>query len=65
MTSFSILGKTAQRLAAQVLPAATLAIVLVSPAAAQPLAQTGALEPSAPENLRCPGRPGPKKGFPF
>jgi DNA-binding beta-propeller fold protein YncE len=65
MTSFSILGKTAQRLAAQVLPAATLAIVLVSPAAAQPLAQTGALEPSAPENLRCPGRPGPKDGFHF
>jgi DNA-binding beta-propeller fold protein YncE len=65
MTSFSILGKSAQRFAAQALPAATLALVLVSPAAAQPLAQAGGLEPSAPENLRCPGRPGPKDGFHF
>jgi DNA-binding beta-propeller fold protein YncE len=65
MTSFSILGKSAQRFAAQALPAATLAFVLVSPAAAQPLAQAGGLEPSAPENLRCPGRPGPKDGFHF
>src|SRR5438445_5685924 len=65
MTSFSIVGKSAQRFAARALPAATLALALVSPAAAQPLAQPGGLEPSAPDNLRCPGKPGPKDGFHF
>src|SRR5665811_2136674 len=65
MNHLSSLGKSAQRFAAQVLPAATLALILVSPAAAQPLAQAGGLEPTAPENLRCPGRPGPKDGFHF
>src|SRR5579859_5204959 len=65
MTSFSILGNSAQRFAAGLLPAATLALILVSPAAAQPLAQAGGLEPTAPENLRCPGRPGPNDGFHF
>src|SRR5579859_3753990 len=65
MTSFSILGNSAQRFAAGLLPAATLALVLASPAAAQPLAQAGGLESTAPENLRCPGRPGPRDGFHF
>ena len=55
----------ARRVVARLLPAATLALISVSPAAAQPLAQAGGLEPSAPENLRCPGRPGPKDGFHF
>jgi tripartite motif-containing protein 71 len=48
------------RIAARLLPAATLAVLLVSPVAAQ-----GTLEPSAPDNLRCPGRPGPQAGFHF
>ena len=65
MTHLSILGQSAYRFAAQLLPAATLALTLVSPAAAQPLAQAGGLESSAPDNLRCPGRPGPKDGFHF
>ena len=65
MKHFSIMGQRAQRFAAQVLPAAAFALVLVSPAAAQPLAQAGGLEPTAPENLRCPGRPGPRDGFHF
>jgi sugar lactone lactonase YvrE len=65
MTHLSNLGRSASRFAAQLLPAATLALILVSPAAAQPLAQAGGLETSAPDNLRCPGRPGPKDGFHF
>src|SRR6266851_4496285 len=65
MTYLSSLGQSAHRFAAQLLPAVTLALVLVSPAAAQPLAQAGGLESSAPDNLRCPGRPGPKDGFHF
>jgi sugar lactone lactonase YvrE len=65
MTHLSNLGRSANRFAAQLLPAATLALILVSPAAAQPLAQAGGLETSAPDNLRCPGRPGPKDGFHF
>src|SRR6267378_1406464 len=40
MKQFSILGYSAQRFAATLLPA-------------------------APENLRCPGRPGPQAGFHF
>jgi DNA-binding beta-propeller fold protein YncE len=55
----------AHRFVARLLPAATLALISVSAVAAQPLAQAGGLEPSAPENLRCPGRPGPKDGFHF
>jgi DNA-binding beta-propeller fold protein YncE len=54
-----------QSLAAKLLPAVVLVLAVVSPAAAQPLAQAGGLEPSAPENLRCPGKPGPKDGFHF
>jgi len=67
MTHLSILGQNAHRFAAQLLPAAslTLVLVLVSPAVAQPLGQAGGLEPSAPDNLRCPGRPGPEDGFHF
>jgi hypothetical protein len=65
MNPLSILGKNAQQFAAHVLPAATFAFVLVSPAAAAPLPQAGGLEPTAPENLRCPGRPGPKDGSHF
>ena len=65
MTHLSNLGRSANRFATQLLPAATLALILVSPAAAQPLAQAGGLETSAPDNLRCPGRPGPKDGFHF
>src|ERR1700738_1426280 len=61
----SIFGHRAKPSAAHLLPAAALALVLVSPAAAQPLAQAGGLEASAPDNLRCPGRPGPKDGFHF
>ena len=33
--------------------AALIAVSFASPAAAQPLAQAGGFEPSAPENLRC------------
>src|SRR5207302_6863390 len=47
------------------LPAAILTVVSVAPAAGQPLAQAGGLESSAPDNLRCPGQPGPKDGFHF
>ena len=65
MKHVSIMGQSARRFAARALPAAAFALVLVSPAAAQPLAQAGGLEPTAPENLRCPGRPGPKDGFHF
>src|SRR5260370_26518522 len=55
MKRFSILG-----FGARLLPMAILTLLLVSPVAAQ-----GTLEPSAPENLRCPGRPGPQAGFHF
>jgi tripartite motif-containing protein 71 len=65
MKCFPILGPRARRLAAQLLPAAALSLMLVSPVAALPLAQTGGLESSAPDNLRCPGLPGPKDGFHF
>jgi DNA-binding beta-propeller fold protein YncE len=61
MKQFSILGHSAQRFAATLLPAAALTLLLVSPVGAQP----GGLEPAAPENLRCPGRPGPQAGFHF
>src|ERR1700686_4790212 len=65
MTHLSITGQSARHLVARLLPAAALALVFVSPAAAMPLAQAGGLDPSAPENLRCPGKPGPKDGFHF
>jgi len=65
MTPLSSLGQSAHRFASRLLAAAFLALALVSPAAAQPLAQAGGLEPAAPENLRCPGRTGPKDGFHF
>ena len=65
MKHVSIMGQSARRFAARALPAAAFALVLASPAAAQPLAQAGGLESTAPENLRCPGRPGPKDGFHF
>ena len=42
MKQFSILGQSAQRFAAKLLPAATLTLLLVSPVAAQP----GGLEPA-------------------
>src|SRR3984893_2571650 len=60
MKLLSILRPTAQ-----LLSAAALALVLAVPVGAQPLAQAGGLEPSAPDNLRCPGRPGPKDGYHF
>jgi tripartite motif-containing protein 71 len=62
MKDFSFLR---QSLMTKLLPAALLALSVVSPVAAQPLGQAGGLEPSAPDNLRCPGRPGPKDGFHF
>src|SRR5690349_9350681 len=65
MKHTSILGWSARRLVAQLLPAAVLTLLLVSPVAAQPLTQAGGLESSAPDNLRCPGMPGPKDGFHF
>jgi tripartite motif-containing protein 71 len=65
MKYLSMLGSSARRLAARLLPAAALSLMLVSPVAAQPLAQAGGLESSAPDNLRCPGLPGPKAGFHF
>jgi hypothetical protein len=65
MKLFSLFGPRARHFAAGLLPACTLALVMVAPAAAQPLAQAGGLEPSAPENLRCPGKPGPQDGFHF
>jgi hypothetical protein len=54
-----------RRLMAQLLSAATFALSPASPVAAQPLAQAGGLEASAPDNLRCPGRSGPREGFHF
>ncbi|MGI9146297.1 MAG: NHL repeat-containing protein [Chloroflexota bacterium] len=48
-----------------ILPAVALTLLMAAPVGAQSLAQAGGLEPSAPENLRCPGRPGPKDGFHF
>jgi DNA-binding beta-propeller fold protein YncE len=39
--------------------------MLVSPVGAQPLAQAGGLESSAPDNLRCPGVTGPRDGLHF
>src|SRR3984893_11287966 len=65
MTHLSIVGHAGRRFVAQLLPATILALTLLSPAAAEPLAQAGGLESSAPDNLRCPGRPGPKDGFHF
>src|ERR1700730_815105 len=65
MPNCSILGQGTYRFAARLLPALTLALVLLSPAAAEPLGQAGGLEASAPDNLRCPGKPGPKDGFHF
>jgi DNA-binding beta-propeller fold protein YncE len=64
MTQFSIFGHGARGFAA-LLPAAALMLVLAAPVAALPVAQAGGLEPSAPDNLRCPGRPGPRDGFHF
>src|ERR1700716_1677235 len=61
MKQFSILGQTALRFAAKLLPTATLALLLASPVAAQ----TGGLEPTAPENLPCPGRARPQAGCHF
>src|SRR5579864_9020642 len=55
MNHTSILGSSAARFAAQLLGAAALSVLLISPVAAQPLAQAGGLESSAPDNLRCPG----------
>src|ERR1700730_18482373 len=60
MKLLSILRPTAQ-----LLSAAALAMAFAVPVGAQPLAQAGGLEPSAPDNLRCPGRPGPKDGYHF
>jgi tripartite motif-containing protein 71 len=65
MTYLSILGSGARRFAVQLFPAAALTIMLVSPVGAQPLAQAGGLESSAPDNLRCPGVTGPRDGFHF
>ena len=65
LTHLARLGQRANRFAGRLLPAAVLALAVVSPAAAGPLAQAGGLEPTAPENLRCPGRPGPRDGFHF
>src|SRR5579864_6825840 len=65
MKYFWILGSSARRFVAQLVSAAGLALILVSPAAAQSLAQAGGLESSAPDNLRCPGQPGPRDGFHF
>jgi tripartite motif-containing protein 71 len=64
MTHLFTLGPRVRRFAAGLLPALALGMVLASPAAAAPLAQAG-LEPSAPDNLRCPGKPGPRDGFHF
>ena len=61
----SLIGQSANYVAARLLPAAALTLVLATPAGAQPLAQTSGLEPSAPENLRCPGVAGPRDGFHF
>ena len=61
----SRLGYGAQHFASGVLSAAALILVLAAPVGAQPLAQTGGLESSAPDNLRCPGVPGPRDGFHF
>ena len=58
MKRSSILGQSVGRFAASLLPAATLLLLLVSPAGAQ----SGGLEAAAPENLRCPGRAGPQVG---
>jgi tripartite motif-containing protein 71 len=65
MTHLSTLGQSTRRFGGRLLPAVLLTLALVTPAAAQPLAQAGGLEPSAPDNLRCPGKPGPKDGFHF
>jgi DNA-binding beta-propeller fold protein YncE len=65
MKQLSSLAHNARRRAAQLLPAAALTLLLGSPVSAQPLAQAGGLEPSAPENLRCPGQPGPRDGYHF
>ena len=65
MTYFHGPGQRARRFIGRLLPVAILVLAAVSPAAAQPLAQAGGLETSAPDNLRCPGLPGPKDGFHF
>jgi DNA-binding beta-propeller fold protein YncE len=62
---FSALGQSAQHFAAGLLPAAAFALILATPVGAQPLAQASALEPSAPDNLRCSGIAGPRDGFHF
>src|ERR1700687_3732558 len=55
----------AQRLMVRVLPAAVAAVLLVGPVSGQPLAKAGDVGSSAPENLRCAGKPGPRDGFHF
>src|SRR6185437_4573254 len=65
MTYLDALGHCARRFIGRLLPVAILVLAAVSLAAAQPLPPAGGLESSAPDNLRCPGVPGPKAGFHF
>jgi len=60
-----VFHRNSGRSSAQLLTGTSLALVLVAPVAMAAAAQAGGLESTAPENLRCPSKPGPRDGFHF